>query len=69
MDDIDVKRLRLRKGDIVVVEFPTVATGADLEAIRSALNAVGHRDTPIIMMTGGITLSVMDPADVEGMAP
>lgn len=61
MDDIDVKRLRLQPGDIVIVTLrgnvPDPRGAA--ASIRDALDNAGHQDMKFLMLTGDTEISVL----------
>ncbi len=69
--EIDVKRLRLMPGDVVILTIPERATSefaAKLtESVQDALIAAGHGETPIAISVAGVDISVLGPNEPGAM--
>lgn len=67
-DDIDVKRLRLEPGDVVIMSVPDILTREQsvlwAEAIRAALLKAGHAN-PVLFKPHAVTLEVLSRAELE----
>jgi hypothetical protein len=79
MNAEDMALLRLRPGDILVVQFPDRASAASADAldksIREMLDRAGHKQVEVLILMGGGTLTVMrehrpeDDLPDESVAP
>lgn len=69
-EEIDVRRLRLNPGDVVILTVPLgvglTETDAAFKAFKGKLSAAGHGDTPVILSTGEVSVSVLDRNAVQG---
>lgn len=69
--EIDVRRLRLMPGDVVVVSFPATWRAEDMaHAVRTlaaAVAAAGHGDVPVVMKLDEVDVSVVGPGDPGGL--
>lgn len=63
-EEIDVRRLRLAPGDVIVLTVPLTVglteTDAAFKAFKGKLAAAGHGDTPVILSTGEVSVSVLE---------
>lgn len=67
--DVDVKRLALRPGDVVVLTVPESFTDCEAEAaahgVRQALDLAGHSDAPVVVHSAGCQIGLIGE-DREG---
>lgn len=61
--EIDVKRLRLSPGDVVILTLPNHFTHSMAEhasaALKDSLRAAGHADVPVAIATNDVSISVL----------
>ena len=68
-DCLNIERLRVRPGDVLILRFPEHRRGEDyqhiLEGLRVTLNKAGHHDVPGIVLIGDIQLNAVPRAALE----
>lgn len=69
--EIEVRRLRLMPGDVVIVTIPAgtpeVLARAMTGQIQGALAEAGHAETPVALALAGTEVSVMGPNEPGAM--